>query len=347
MALEVRPAREEDAPLWDRVVQDSPHGTIFHRWKWLRVAERHSGFRLIPLICFKGERPVGLFPLFHRKWYLHHLVFSPPPSTVLPFLGPVMPCYQKQRQEDREREMVEFLQSVLDSVSAEMGADHIDLSLPYGFADPRPFSWAGFRIIPRYDYEVDLGGSTDELWYRLNRNSRRNVQEARERGFSVGPASRGEIAKVHDLLSERYRAQQRCFPASLPYFQDLYDAFPDDFRILAVRGGDEILSGMIQVRDRDRVWAWVGFPRPASEARPSPNDLLTWEAIARAREEGAKAYITVGAAGNPRLHWYYASKCDPVVRVRYAAQKTTPLMDLAQHAYLRILRPLRGRLGCR
>jgi hypothetical protein len=36
-----------------------------------------------------------------------------------------------------------------------------------------------------------------------------------------------------------------------------------------------------------------------------------------------------------------------VVRVRYAAQKTTPLMDLAQHAYLRILRPLRGRLGCR
>jgi hypothetical protein len=346
MTLEIRPAGEADASLWDRVVGDSPHGTIFHRWKWLRIAEKHSGFRLIPLLCFKGERAVGVFPLFHRRRFLQHLVFSPPPSTLLPFLGPVFPFYQKQRQEDREREMVEFEESVQTYIASHPGADYIDVSLSFGLADPRPFAWAGYQIVLRYDYQVSLEPDSGDLWHRLNRNTRRNVQEAREMQFTVDAAGREEIPDVHRLLSDRYRAQHRCFPAGVQYFQDLFDAFRGEMTILAVRREGRILSGMVQVRDKDRVWAWVGFPRPASEPRPSPNDLLTWEAISRARDEGARSYVTTGAAGNARIHWYYASKCDPEMRVRYAAKKSRLLTHLAEEAYLRILSPLSARLGC-
>jgi len=343
MAVEVQPVREEDAGLWDRVVQDSPHGTIFHRWKWLRIAEKHSGYRLIPLICRRGDRIVGLYPLFYRRQYFQHLVMSPPPRTMIPFLGPVMPFYQKQKQEDRERELVEFQEAVQTCVAGNPGADYLAIALPFGFPDPRPFSWAGFLITHSYDYEVNLEGTPDELFSRLNRNSRRNVNEARKMQFTVDTALREEIPAVHQLMVDRFRAQGRRFPARLEYFLDLADAFRDELRVLAVRNPEGILSGTIQVRDRDRVWAWVGFPRHGAESRPSPNDLLAWEAISLAHRGGARSYVTVSSAGDPRLHWFYVTKCDPELRIRYNVTKATLLSHLEEQVYFRFIRPLAWR----
>lgn len=341
MAVDVGIAKDEDAVLWNRVVQDSLQGSVFHTWKWLKLAEKYSGFRLIPCIGKKGDRVVGIYPLFQKKRLGMNLIFSPPPSTLIPFLGPVYPFYQNLRQEDIEREMVEFQDGVHTQIE---DAGHWDVSLPFGFSDPRPFSWAGYEVIPRYDYQVSLD-SNDDLLSRFNRNSRRNVQDAKKTGFTAGMAPREKIRDVYRLLSDRYREQGRCFPARLDYLLDLSDQI-ENLMVMSVQNNGAVISGMVQVKDKDTVWAWIGFPKPATETRPSPNDMLTWEAISLSRERGAKRYVTIGAAGNARLHWYYASKCDPDVRVRYAVRKTTMLASLAEGAYMNLFRPLQRMRGC-
>ena len=34
MSVELNIVSEKDAEEWDRLVDSSPHGTIFHTWKW-------------------------------------------------------------------------------------------------------------------------------------------------------------------------------------------------------------------------------------------------------------------------------------------------------------------------
>ena len=53
---------------WDEIVENSSHGTIFHRWDFLKVMEKHTKKRIIrtqlkgkfiPLIAYNGTEPVG------------------------------------------------------------------------------------------------------------------------------------------------------------------------------------------------------------------------------------------------------------------------------------------------
>ncbi len=54
----------DNEDLWDRLVEESPYGMLFHRWKFLQILEKYSGFRLYPFGVFRGDEPVCLFPCF-------------------------------------------------------------------------------------------------------------------------------------------------------------------------------------------------------------------------------------------------------------------------------------------
>jgi hypothetical protein len=35
-----------DRELWDGFVDASPYGTLFHKWGFLRIVEKHTGYKL-------------------------------------------------------------------------------------------------------------------------------------------------------------------------------------------------------------------------------------------------------------------------------------------------------------
>ena len=102
MTIEIRIANNDDAEEWDTIYCQSPHGTIFHQWNWLKITEKHTQTKLYPLIGMKGEIPVGIFPLFFQKKGPIPMVFSPPPHAVLFYLGPVLVGYETIKQEKKE-----------------------------------------------------------------------------------------------------------------------------------------------------------------------------------------------------------------------------------------------------
>ena len=67
MEIELKIAQEPDAQLWDHIVDSSPQGTLFHTWKWLKIAEKHTATKLYPLMGIKGETVIGVLPIFHMK----------------------------------------------------------------------------------------------------------------------------------------------------------------------------------------------------------------------------------------------------------------------------------------
>ncbi len=49
MTIELRIADNNDAQEWDTIVANSPHGTIFHQWDWLKITQKHTKTSLYPI----------------------------------------------------------------------------------------------------------------------------------------------------------------------------------------------------------------------------------------------------------------------------------------------------------
>ena len=86
------------------------------------------------------------------------------------------------------------------------------------------------------------------------------------------------------------------------YFLEIYDNFKDNLKIFVAKLDSEIVTGNIDFQYRDVHYSWVGNPKPKIPISPSPNDLLLWESVLSAQENGCRYYITMSAAGNKRLH---------------------------------------------
>jgi len=338
--VELKVGREEDAELWDRLVESSPHGTIFHTWKWLKIAEKHTNSRLYPLIGYKGTEPVGIFPLFFQRKTFLKMVFSPPPHTAIPYLGPVLVNYDKLKQHKKENSFLEFQREVDRFLKDKLRAEYVYISLPPGLSEPRPFKWTGYEVEPAYGYLNDLSNGIDNLWKNFEKKLRGDIERGKRRGITVEEGDKEEVGIIYDLLLDRYAEQNKIVTVPKEYLFDVYDSFFQNIKVFVAKYKGEIVSGLIDIHgtdihNRDRAATWIGNPRPKFKISPSPNDLLTWEAMKYACEHGFKYYETIGTAGDERLHNYY-SKFNPELLVRFSMRKYSSFIPkLMEMAYIK------------
>jgi hypothetical protein len=131
---------------------------------------------------------------------------------------------------------------------------------------------------------------------------------------------------------------------SRKYFQDVYDNFKDDLKIFVAKLDNEVVTGSVDFQYRNGHYSWIGSPKSKIPVSPSPNDLLLWESVLYAYEHGSRFYITMSAAGNKRLHSYYAEKFNPELQIRYVASKKSFLSEIFEKGYTNIIKPFRGRM---
>jgi hypothetical protein len=344
MTVEIRIAQNDDANEWDMIISESPHGTLFHSWNWLKITEKHTQTILYPLIGIKGSTPIGVFPLFLQKMGPIRMVFSPPPHAALFYLGPVMAGYDTIKQEKREINYIDFQNSVEHYISSELKAQYVSISLPPGFQDPRPFTWSGYGFEPQFDYIIDLRIGLVALFQTLDKRGRQNLTHAKKRGITVEIGGRNEYEKILDLMEIRYAQQGKNVTVSREYFLDIYDSYSDYLKVFIAKYEGEIISGCIDFHYRDTHFSWIGNPKPKKPISPSPNDLLIWESIRYAHEHGCRYYVTMNAAGDKRLHSYYASKFDPELKAHFAVKKHSFLAGILEKGYSEVIKPLRGKL---
>jgi hypothetical protein len=149
---------------------------------------------------------------------------------------------------------------------------------------------------------------------------------------------------ILDLMDIRYAQQAKTVTESRKYFLDIYDNFKDSLRIFVAKLDGEVMTGNIDFQYRDSHYSWIGSPKPKIPLSPSPNDLILWESILYAHDHGCRYYVTMSAAGNKRLHSYYAEKFNPELQIRYVATKKSFLSGMFEKGYTNILKPLRGRM---
>jgi hypothetical protein len=189
MSVEVR--RVEDTEEWNRYVDRAPASTFFHRAGVLELQAEHSGATLHPLAGFKGEEPVGIFPLFSLKKGPVTGVFSPPPYLFVTYLGPALLNQAKLSRRKAERRHLALIEGCFEHVAERSGPLFTQVTTTVGYGDVRPFKWSGYDVIPQYTYQVDLDAGEDGPLSRFSSDARRNVTASYDEDYVIEEGAEG------------------------------------------------------------------------------------------------------------------------------------------------------------
>ena len=312
---------EKSGNAWDELVEKADHTTIFHEWKWLKIAEKASRTKLLPLVVRKNTTPVALYPVFLGKKLGLKLAFSPPPRAVMVYLGPAIVSYEKLKQSKRESTTIEVVNAV-DDFLKDLGVDYARVRTPPFFDDSRAFSWRNYSVSPQFTYVLNLSNGLKRLWENLDRSLRRSIEKSKQKGVSVREGNFDDLERIRQNMKARF--QELGVKVSedyhKEYFRDLFKEFhPDKMKILSVEYNGESVGGIVLLCHKNRVSYWFGMGKTTIKGI-YPNDVLQWEAIKWSLENGFRYYEEIDAGDDPRLR-HYKSKFNPSLVPWYSAVK--------------------------
>jgi lipid II:glycine glycyltransferase (peptidoglycan interpeptide bridge formation enzyme) len=342
MEIELKIADEKDAQLWDRIVDSSSQGTLFHTWKWLKIAEKYTGTRLYPILGFKGTVVIGILPIFYMKKFGISSAFSPPPSTAIPYLGPVIENYDNYKQSKKESMDKNFQRNADHFISTQLHCGFTFLSLTANH-DPRPYKWANYQLDPIFDYHIDITRDIESIWQNMDANLKGHIKRTEKNGIYIENGSKNDLIDIYNSLVRRYREQKRSVTVSKDYLTELYDTFsPINLQVFVAKQNGDTVGGIITLSYKDRVLYWIGGAKPAS-VNFSPNDLAQWEAIKFGHSRGYKIYEEIGA-GTERLAEFKA-KYNPKLVHRYSVKKYSSFIyQCAEKGYSHVIKRIIGKL---
>ncbi|WP_224449593.1 lipid II:glycine glycyltransferase FemX [Haloprofundus salilacus] len=331
--VSIAPATDDELKRWNDLVSQSPHGTVYHRLEALEVQADHAGAELTPLVGYKGQEPICLFPLFSLSKAGIQGVFSPPPDLWVSYLGPALLNFEhlkQRRAEKRHRRVVEAAVEWIDTV---LDPSYTHFRTACGYDDPRPFEWNEFDVTPRYTYHVDLSPGEEELLDSFSSDARQNVRTDADYDIDVEGAA--AIERIIEQVRLRHEEQGESYTVTPEFVTDLYRRLPDgSVRPYVLRADDEFVGGMVTLAHDDTVYRWQGGAKTDHDL--PVNDLLDWQIMRDAMERGETTYNLVGA-NNPRLCDYKAKFAPEVVQYHSLGRRNAGL-KVAAKFYRRFIR---------
>ncbi|HTY91872.1 MAG TPA: GNAT family N-acetyltransferase [Methanocella sp.] len=248
--------RIEDKDLWDRSIETSPYGTLFHKWDFLKIMEKYSGCELFTYGIYRKEELSCQFPLFVKSSLGIKMAFSPPPGLPVTDLGFAMgPVYDKLKQRRKET----YINSILDDMEAEIKkipAKFVHISTVNGFVDMRPYKWNGYDVQMHYTYAIDLNRPLEMIEEGMDGELKQLIRAAENRRLSIRPEPDFDVA--FRTMRDLYGRQGEAPPIAIPAFlKDAAAAFPDNIRIDYLYDGDQIVDMAVNYRYKDRFVLWI------------------------------------------------------------------------------------------
>lgn len=322
----------DDTETWNRLVEQSPETTPFHRAEALELLAERTGWTLHRLIGRKGQEPVGILPLFEGSHGPLREIRSPPPNVEVFYLGPARLNFDKLGQRKAEQRHRSFVESCTDWIT-DRDPDYVDVRTVDRFTDVRPFQWGGFDVSPSYTYVLDLSPDVEELRDQLSRSARRNVTDVDE-SYQIQVGDVDDVRSIIADVAARHDAQDEPYPLDPEFVASLHEVLPaGQVRPYVCRVDGRTVGGLVTVESGDTIYRWQGGTRPDDDVDLSVNDLLDWHVIRNAKDRDLDRYDLVGA-NIPRLCSYKAKWApDPVPY--YVVTRSTLRMQVASTAVTR------------
>lgn len=326
---------------WDDAVEASPDATLFHRSDALEIQATHSESRLHALMGFKGQEPVGLFPLFEQRRGPLTAVFSPPPPLWIHRLGPAFLNVAKLKPRTAERRKRRFVEGCLDWIDETCDPHFLRVKTVASVVDARPFKWAGADVTPEYTYVVDLTPDREEIMSQFSSDARRNVRNATDERYTVAVGDADEAQRILDHVERRYDSQDRSFLMPDAFARDLFARLPEGaIRPYTLRVDGEYASGILAYEDEHRIHRWHGGAKPEIDSDLPVNDLLDWHLMTDAKDRGLREYDLVGADDAGGIASYkakFAPELEPFYSVEMGSRPVRALAGVYEKTRSKLL----------
>lgn len=331
MSIEITSETERDD--WNQYVSRSPNSNPFHRWGSLMALAEHANADPHPLVGFKGQEPVGVFPLFELKKMGQSMLFSPPPDLLVPYLGPALLNMGKLKQRKRERRHERFIDGCFEWLDEQLDPRYVHVRSDFRYTDLRPLEWNGMDVSLGHTYTVDLSVGEDELLERFSSDARSNVRDGTADNCTIEEGGERAIRRIITQVYRRYESQDKSYGVTPGFILDLRERLPEGrVRPYVCRVDGRFVGGMITVEDDDTIYRWQGGAK--HDADIPVNDLIDWHIMREALDREISSYDLVGADSR-RLNRYKA-KFDPELRTYHEAERAGPAMGLVREAYTRL-----------
>src|SRR3974377_685355 len=136
-----------DKDRWDRFIDESSNGTLFHKWDFLKIVEKYIGFPLYTYGIYLDGDLTGVFPCFLRVHRGLRTLVSPPPLPMAnaPSLGPALgPSFPEQRQHEKILAWDRIVKEMDRGLKA-LSPNYISMGLTSDINDVRPFAWEDYE----------------------------------------------------------------------------------------------------------------------------------------------------------------------------------------------------------
>jgi hypothetical protein len=320
----------DDGALWDRFVEESPYGLLFHRWDFLKLIEKYSGYKLFPYGVYKGDELICLFPAFYRVKSGLRFLYSPPQQSLVyvPYLGFVMsPVFDSLRQHKKEN----YLDIVSRDINRELGrlnANHISIASSPRLIDFRHFRWSGYHVEVSYTYIIDLTRSTQEIWNSLSKDCKKSIKDSEKKNLIIKPSDDVDAflgIMRQDLAQEDGTFFHRQDPQ---YLREILTRFPENMKMSFLYEEDTLVAAAVNCEYKKHLLLWM-CGKDCS--RGDYGEYLNWEFIRQAKERGCVTAENWGT--EQKLLCVYKSKFNPALMPSYAIMKDDAIGRLASWTY--------------
>jgi FemAB-related protein (PEP-CTERM system-associated) len=249
---------------WNHYLDASPAATFAHHLEWLAVVEETYGHRPFYLMARRNHRVVGALPLFLVK----SRIFGASLVT-----SPYLTCGGLLADDD---EAAEALVNQARQLAAAHAVSYVEIR------NTRPCSRLEHTKLSYFTLVLDLSVGEEKLLKSLHNTARRNIRKAQQSGLEIVEG----VEQLDRFISVNFRNMRRLgTPAHGPvFFRNIVKHFPDAMLLMA-RHRERWVGGMLLVSFQNTIYMpWVAALEEYFEMRP--NNLLYWEAIARACRKG-------------------------------------------------------------
>ena len=290
--MNVRIVRELPVQQWEAYVNEHPLGNIFHTPQMFHVFERGKGYQPQLWAATRNEKILALFlpvnvsltrgllsPLTTRSIAYGGILFTPSAEgrRALSFL---LEAYTRQAN---GHPLFTELRHLSDMGSAQS-----------------IFSQYGFTYEDHLNYLIDLGRSPEAIFQSIGCRTRKNLKRKLNREIVMieEVKEKSQLPLCYEMLKRTYRAAR--VPLADPSlfeaaFNILHPLGMVRFSLATVKDRPAVVS--IELLYKDIAYGWYGgMDRECSAYCPC--DLLTWDVLKWAAENGFKVY-DFGGAGKP------------------------------------------------
>ncbi|CAJ35728.1 lipid II:glycine glycyltransferase FemX [Methanocella arvoryzae] len=324
-----------DKELWDKFVDQSPYGTLFHKWDLLKIIEKHSGYEMRPYGLFKNDTLYAVAPLFFKNIKGVKMVYSPPQGTLayIPYMGLAMRHdYKTLKQRKREQ----YLDNAWADLSGELkriGANIVSITMVPDMYDVRPFMWDGYEIKLLYTYFLDLTQTEEEIWNSFDNDCRQKVRASAKHNLTIKQSM--DVDTFFNIMVGRLKGYGNNFftRQSPEYLRDLLTAFPENIKLYFMYKDQDIVGAAINCCYKDQYTGWFGDATINREI--ASNEYMNWEFIKMAKAQGYKRLENWGA-DMKRVN-QFKSKFNPTLVPYFHVRKKDRLGAISEWGYDNIL----------